>query len=62
MSLVKLSVEEYINQFPINDSDIQELLAVNLTSSDANNSSSTDNTCIPCDDIFFMGMIEKKTH
>jgi hypothetical protein len=60
MAVVRLSVEEYINRFSINDSDIQELLALNSVLLDQNDESFANNTCIPCDGFDFIGKKEKK--
>jgi hypothetical protein len=60
MSLVQLSVEEYISRPPIDSNDIQGLLALNEIPSNECDVSSDNNICRPCDSIEFIGRIGNK--
>ena len=60
MTQVQLSVEEHINGLLTSDQKIQQLLALDLFSSDLDINSPPNNSCIPCDGIDFIGKINEK--
>jgi hypothetical protein len=60
MTRVQLSVEEYLNKFSFNDSNIEQLLVLNPTTSDQIVGSLADNTCSPYDGVDFIGKTENK--
>jgi hypothetical protein len=61
MSLVPLSVEEYISRPPIDSNDIQELIASNEIPSNECDGSLDNNICSPWDSIDFIGRIGNKS-
>jgi hypothetical protein len=60
MTEVQVSIEEHIHGFLNNDKNIQELLALDPTLAHHGDHPSSNNTCVPCDGIDWIGKIENK--
>jgi hypothetical protein len=61
MAEVQVSIEEHINSFLNNDMTIQELLALTPTLTNQGDPSSTNNTCVPCNEMDLISKIENKS-